>query len=90
LKRLLYCTTGLRDGSTILAKGRPGERITDEPGNRFHDHETLWACGFCEGDTVGFLYLGNVQKDIESHATRVKEMQGMLTAATSPGVPTVQ
>jgi hypothetical protein len=80
---VLYCTTGLRDGSTILAKGRPGERITDEPGNRFHDHETIWACGFNHNDTVGFLYLGNVQRDIEAHANRVKEMQGLLNAATA-------
>eukprot|EP00966_Prymnesium_polylepis_P213493 4944372-Prymnesium_polylepis.2 len=56
--------TGLKPGSMIIARGVMGQRISDSSDNMFGEGETMWQCGFSDGDEVAYMYLGDGAADL--------------------------
>ena len=63
-KSAVAAATGLRAGAMVLARGKQGQRISDSAENLFRDHETLWACGYVDGQEVGYMYMGEAASDL--------------------------
>ena len=42
--------------------------ISDSAANIFDDEETVWACGFTDGQKVGYMYLGEAEADLTDAA----------------------
>ena len=64
VRKAACLATGLVNGSMILARGRMGQRISDSADNLFGDGETMWECGFSDGDEVGYMYMGDGTADL--------------------------
>lgn len=64
VKAAVAAATGLQAGAMVLARGKMGQRISDSAANLFADHETLWACGYIDGQEVGYMYLGDAAEDL--------------------------
>jgi len=58
--------TGLKEKSMLIARGKMGQRIADSQDNLYKDHETVYECGFTNGDEVGYMYLGDPTADLAS------------------------
>lgn len=63
-KAAVAAATGLKKTAMVLARGKQGQRISDSSENLFADHETLWACGYVDGQDVGYMYLGEAAADL--------------------------
>ena len=59
VKAAVAAATGLSANALVLARGKMGQRISDSSENLFGDKETLWACGYVDGQEVGYLYMGD-------------------------------
>ena len=68
VKRAVAEATGLRAGAMVLARAAMGSRISDSAANLFDDEETVWECGFVEGQKVGYMYLGEAEADLNEPA----------------------
>lgn len=68
VKKLVADATGLRANSMVLARGQMGQRISDSSENLFGDDETLWACGYVEGQVPGMMYLGEAANELNAEA----------------------
>lgn len=63
--RIAVCAaTGLKPESMIIARGVMGQRISDSSDNMFGEEETVWQCGFSDGDEVAYMYLGDGAADL--------------------------
>jgi hypothetical protein len=64
-KQAVCSATGLKERAMILARGKMGQRIADAEDNVYRDEETLYECGFCDGDEPGYMYLGDASHDLD-------------------------
>lgn len=64
VRAAVCAATGLKVGSMILARGRMGQRISDSSDNLFRDDETMWECGFSDGDEVAYMYMSDGTLDL--------------------------
>jgi hypothetical protein len=39
----------------VFARGKMGQRISDSSENLYGDSETVWACGYVDGQEVGYM-----------------------------------
>eukprot|EP00931_Biecheleriopsis_adriatica_P118697 TRINITY_DN94040_c0_g1_i1.p1 TRINITY_DN94040_c0_g1~~TRINITY_DN94040_c0_g1_i1.p1 ORF type:complete len:371 (+),score=79.86 TRINITY_DN94040_c0_g1_i1:61-1173(+) len=62
VKALLCSTTGLKKESTMMAKGKMGERVSEDA--RLEESHLVVDCGYKDGDEIGFIYLGDVETDL--------------------------
>ena len=67
-KAAVEAATGLRSGSMVLARGKMGSRISDSSENIFADDQSLWACGYVDGQVPGVMYLGEAANDMNDAA----------------------
>lgn len=64
VKALLAKTTGLKPTSMIMAKGKMGERVSEDA--RLDEKTTVQDVGYKDGDEVGFIYMGDLEGDLEA------------------------
>ena len=58
VKQAVAAATSLKASAMVLARGKQGSRISDSAQNIFGDEETVWACGYVDGQEVGYMYMG--------------------------------
>ena len=57
VKLAVASATGLKASAMVLARGHQGQRISDSAENIFGDAETVWGCGYEDGQEVGYMYM---------------------------------
>jgi len=63
VKGLISQLTGLRKQSMIMAKGKMGERVPEDA--KLDETKLVVECGYQDGDEIAFMYLGELDNDIE-------------------------
>lgn len=63
VKDLLCKLTGLNKKSMIMAKGKMGERVGE--GANLSDAQLVSEVGYKDGDEVGFIYMGDLEGDLQ-------------------------
>jgi len=61
-KVLLAKTTGLKQGSMIMVRGKMGQRVKEDA--NLDDKHRVVDCGYKEGDEIGFIYTGDLESDL--------------------------
>mmetsp|Transcript_122163 Transcript_122163/g.346300 ORF Transcript_122163/g.346300 Transcript_122163/m.346300 type:complete len:277 (-) Transcript_122163:62-892(-) len=60
---LIAQSTGLKKQSMIMAKGKMGERVPESA--KLDDKQLVVDQGYSDGDEIAFMYLGNLEGDLE-------------------------
>lgn len=61
--KLIADTTGLKKQSMIMALGKMGERVPESA--KLDDGKLVVEAGYKDGDEIAFMYLGNLEGDLE-------------------------
>eukprot|EP00434_Breviolum_minutum_P011351 symbB.v1.2.010016.t1/scaffold648.1/size176576/1 len=64
VRKLLCSITGLKEGSTLMAKGKMGERVSEDAQLKLTD--LVVDCGYKDGDEIGFIYLGDPAAELST------------------------
>lgn len=68
--QLIADTTGLKKQSMIMAKGKMGERVPESA--KLDDKQLVVDCGYTDGEEIAFMYLGNLEGDLEKYLASKK------------------
>ncbi|CAL1173031.1 unnamed protein product [Cladocopium goreaui] len=68
VRKLLCSITGLKEGSMLMAKGKMGERVSEDAQLKLTD--LVVDYGYKDGDEIGFIYMGDPEADLKAFLER--------------------
>ncbi|CAE7255477.1 unnamed protein product [Symbiodinium natans] len=68
VRKLLCSTTGLKEASMIMARGKMGERVGEDA--QLNLSHLVVDCGYKEGDEIGFIYMGDTEGDLKDFLSK--------------------
>lgn len=72
--KLIADRTGLNKASMIMAKGKMGERVPESA--KMDETKLIVDYGLSDGDEVAFMYLGNLEGDLEAFMKSIQSSGG--------------
>merc|ERR1712186_244678 len=69
--KLISQTTGLKQQSMIMAKGKMGERVPESA--KLSETQLVVDAGYVDGDEIAFMYLGNLEGDLADFIEKSKK-----------------
>lgn len=68
VRKLLCSITGLKESSMLMAKGKMGERVSEDAQLKLTD--LVVDYGYKDGDEIGFIYMGDPEGDLKDFLSK--------------------